>query len=178
MAVIDFVQIGSPIPDYIPDFVPKLTEPHFEEFLSVDIKTYERLGFSYVPYVPWNVNRINMYEAEPSEVISSRFSGCLMTAWQDSEGLFVGHVHAGDPHDCKKKWAEKRDAAMRSFEFQPFKAVPTQTDGRQPLNCYGFIEFDDTTDIIAAFSVFADINNIVTVKKLMFKGHFTGKIII
>ena len=117
-----------------------------------------------------------MSKVDTNEIVSSRFSGCLMVAWEDAEGLFIGHVHTGDSHDCKEKWNERKEGSYRSFQFKPFDHVPTVTVGHEPNNCYGFIEIDDANNIIAAFSVFADLNDIVTVKKLVYKGYSRGHI--
>lgn len=173
--MIDQIIVGQPMPAEIPDFGIDNQGVNLL-FLSEGIIIKERLGFSYIPYVPCNVNCLYIKESETPEIISSKFTGCLMVAWEDENGLYVGHVHAGGQYDCKGIWREKAANSYRSFQFRPSDAIPTPSENLKMPSCYGFIEFDDTSDIIAAFSVLADMNNMVTVKKMMFKGHFTGHI--
>ena len=78
----------------------------------------------------------------------------------------------------RKPPSSKRDrySTVRSFSFRPSNVHIANTDGVVTPNCYGVITFSDTFDILSAYSVVTDITNIVTMKELMFKGAFTGKI--
>ena len=76
MAAIDFIEVGKPMSDWIWDYVPKLKEPPVEIFISVDVRSNEIIGFSYVPYVPQYINTVDMSKVDTNEIVSSRFSGC------------------------------------------------------------------------------------------------------
>lgn len=175
MAIIDSIKIGQPMPAIIPD--QEARGDDIEKIESVDIGRSMTYCYTYIPYYPNNINYA-VLDGRMRDAISSRFTGCLMVAWEENGQIKAGHVHKGPAHDCGSIWAGKRDnpSTVRSFSFKPSDVHIANSDGLLVPNCYGFITFNDTFDILAAYSVVTDCNNIVTMKELMFKGAFTGKI--
>ena len=176
--LIDFIKVGKPLPVDVPD----------DEFVGTDIHSCQSLGVGHsvslcYTFVPYYSNNFNYGEVTRNcrDAISSRFTGCLMVAWEENWKIFAGHVQTvkdRKPHDCRDLWEAKEVAATRSFSFVPSNVQPTPADGQHVPNCYGFIIFDETFSILAAFSVVTDCYNIVTQKELVYKGAFTGHIVI
>ena len=114
MPVIDFINTDCQMPDVVPDYEAERVHATVQ---SYNTKMNEVYGFAYVPYLPLNINEINI-TTEPREVISSRFSGCMMVAWEDSRGVFAAHV-AIDEYNCTDEWEKIKERAVRSFSFKP-----------------------------------------------------------
>jgi hypothetical protein len=177
MAILDCIKIGLPIPSDIKDFEALGGDVHDIKSLSINYDA--SYGYMYVPYYHNNIN-YGQFIGTYREAVSSRFSGCLMVAWQDADGIFAGHVQTEkdrQPHDCRDLWEKKERVSQRSFSFKPSSILATSSADIQPLNCFGFIEFDAGFNNIAAFSVATDVNNIVTQRVKIYTGPFTGHII-
>lgn len=138
--------------------------------------------YMYIPYYPNNINCCVLKEYHPFGV-SSRFSGCLMVAWEEEEQILVGHVHTekGDSNDCKEVWRKKMKEVPRSFTFNPFKHITpslAQQENAKFLNCYGIIEYVASTKELTAYSVWANSSNIITEMNPVCKVVFDREIVI
>lgn len=177
MSVIDFITVGQAMPSYVLDF----------EAPSGAVHSWQHLGFQYVPtycytYVPYCHNNINFAQlnAQYPDAVSSRFTGCLMVAYEKkSGGIFAGHVQTEKdraPYDCRDLWEAELPNFSRFFAFRPSIILnPSPTDV-QPLNCYGFLVFENNFNTLTAFAVSTDANNIVSKKEKIFSGDFAGRI--
>ena len=118
MAIIDSIKIGQPMPAIIPD--QEARGDDIEKIESVDIGRSMTYCYTYIPYYPNNINYA-VLDARMRDAISSRFTGCLMVAWEENGQIKAGHVHKGPAHDCGSLWAGKRDnpSTVRSFSFKP-----------------------------------------------------------
>lgn len=165
------------MPSYVLDF----------EAPSGAVHSWQHLGFQYVPtycytYVPYCHNNINFAQlnAQHPDAVSSRFTGCLMVAYEKkSGGIFAGHVQTEKdraPYDCRDLWEAELPNFSRFFAFRPSIILnPSPTDV-QPLNCYGFLVFENNFNTLTAFAVSTDANNIVSKKEKIFSGDFAGRI--
>ena len=90
MAVIDLIEIGKAMPAIIPD--QEYPGDEVDDFRSADIGHSMTYGFTYIPYYPNNIN-CAVLDGRMRDAISSRFTGCLMVAWEENGQIKAGHVH-------------------------------------------------------------------------------------
>lgn len=177
MSVIDYIIEGQPMPGYINDFEAPCGAVHSWQCLRFQYVT--PYGYTYIPYCHNNINYAKLNAQHP-DAVSSRFSGCLMVAYEKkSGGIFAGHVQTEKdraPYDCRDLWEAELPNFSRFFAFRPSIILnPSPTDV-QPLNCYGFLVFENDFNTLTAFAVSTDANNIVSKKEQIFSGDFAGRI--
>ena len=75
----------------VPSFTANTTDPRI--FVTEQIQPSANPCFFYVPYCLGHINYCDLDSPERN-VISSKFSGCLMVIWQEAEGypIRIGHV--------------------------------------------------------------------------------------
>ena len=86
MAIIDSIKIGQPMPAIIPD--QEARGDDIEKIKSVDIGRSMTYCFTYIPYYPNNINYA-VLDARMRDAISSRFTGCLMVAWEEGKAAIA-----------------------------------------------------------------------------------------
>lgn len=126
-------------------------------FSSDDIEDRQFNGESY-RYLPFEPRSINWCEADGVDVLSSKFTGCIMAVYTVSGRRRVCHVST-DPVealDCKTKWNDFKNGMVSDrpdpgsvIEFKPSKEelrteIPRgKTKTWIPLpDCYGLITRD------------------------------------
>ena len=105
--------------------VLRVTErPGFLGIGTVRRKERIPLAFRWLPYVD---GRINWTPAQGRDVLSGRFTGCIMSRYSEEGALRVAHVvTSGDvDSDCKAQWKKHKDEgrAMGVLQFKPHKHV-------------------------------------------------------
>lgn len=91
-------------------------------------------------FLPFVSNGINYVESQGEDVISAHFSGCIMAAYTDVDGVNkVCHVSTGaDFGDCKAAWDAHKRRCTKVFEFRPSDFIGDTPHTR----CYGLITAD------------------------------------
>lgn len=175
MAVIDFIEEGKPMPDWVLDF--ETFGPDRQMFTMQDVKEYDLPPYTFVPYFRGNINCCEVTDSS-RDVISSRFSGCLMGIWKGWDGsVFVGHITT-DPdetYDCKELWAEKMSECKCGWAFKPSDFILPLPPGVLTWKCFGLFTFNADLTAYAAFSIITENNaqgvpNTVLKKVLVRKG--------
>lgn len=153
MPLIDFIKIGEPMP---PE-VPNNTAPYRGNgrYDSAGIVRKDSDGFVFVPYQPNGINRCDLNTVN-SDVISSGFTGCLMTLWQEWDGTFyVGHVGTGPDGNCLPFWNDrKRDGSITWYnEFRPSDYIRPMPSGYAFSTCYALYSFGSTYQQFTAWVI-------------------------
>ena len=60
MTAIDFIEVGKPMPKYVPDFRALNDTGYHNLIKSLEARVKPEYGFSYVPYLPWNINEFDI----------------------------------------------------------------------------------------------------------------------
>lgn len=113
------------------------------------------LGAKYVPFVP---NGINWVAQGNSDVISSRFTGCIMAAFTHEGIRKVCHISTGAGQDCKEEWEKIKSSSFRISEFKPSNYI--STGGHAFVNCLGLITLNNRAYAITVVN--KDGQNIVS----------------
>lgn len=93
-------------------------------------------------YLPFVANGINYVESQGKDVISGKFTGCIMAAYNVKGGSRrVCHVSTGNGQDCKSKWEEIKAASSSVTEFKPSDSIDVSKfgGGMSLYGCYGII---------------------------------------
>lgn len=173
----DFIHVGEKMPAYIDDYEAYTTKTHDWQNLRIDYVT--KYGYTYIPYCHNNINYAQL-DAVHHDAVSSRFSGCLMVAYEKKTGgIFAGHVQTEkdrQDYDCRDLWEEALPTYSRFFAFRASIILGPSPADVLALNCYGIIVFEDDFNKLTAFAVSTDANNIVSKREMIFSGDFAGHI--
>ena len=120
---------------------------------------YNKKG-KYLPFAP---NGINYVASAGEDVISGKFTGCIMAVFVHKGERRVCHVSTGKGQDCKAKWQEIKAASANVVEFKPSDFI--DTGGRALVGCYGLITADGKNYSITVVSN-KGANVVASIKKV------------
>lgn len=106
---------------------------------SLGVQTLTHLGREFV-YLPFAQNGINYTPSQGRDVVSGKFSGCLMASYNVGGQQRVGHVSTGEGQDCKAAWRTVMNGATNVFQFRPSDHI--ETGGVAWFGTYGLITSD------------------------------------
>lgn len=155
----------------VPSFTANTTDPRI--FVTEQIQPSANPCFFYVPYCLGHINYCDLDSPERN-VISSKFSGCLMVIWQEAEGypIRIGHVDTAAGSSRKTDWDTAKANFRFAYEFKPSDYIPTIPKGMCKKDCYGLYAINQATKSIAAFSITTadskEVQDYVIRKKLVF----------
>jgi hypothetical protein len=153
MSLIDLIKVGEPMPQVVPNTTaPNLGNGSFD---SAGIVRKDNDGFVFVPYQPNGINRCEL-ETANFDVISSGFTGCLMTLWQEQDGkYYAGHVGTGSDGNCIAFWNDwkmNNDITLYS-EFKPSDYIRPMPFEYAFSTCYALYSFGNTCEQFTAWVI-------------------------
>ncbi len=106
---------------------------------SLGVQTLTHQGREFL-YLPFARNGINFAPSKGRDVLSGKFSGCLMGAYVSGGQQRVCHVSTGAGQDCKAAWRQVMAGATNVFQFKPSDHI--QTGGMAWFGTYGLVTSD------------------------------------
>jgi hypothetical protein len=88
-------------------------------------------------YLPFALNGINSVVPQGRDVLSGKFSGCIMASYNTGGQSRVCHVSTGAGQDCKDAWRQIMTGATNVFQFKPADHI--ETGGMAWFGTYGLI---------------------------------------
>lgn len=103
----------------------------------------EKAGIEFI-FLPFQPSGINCCPSGSLDILSGKFSGCIMATFANAGGRFVCHVSTGEKQDCKDKWNLYKNNGTVSgvMEFRPSDAFTTAPRGKALYGIYGLITPD------------------------------------
>ncbi len=98
--------------------------------------TLEPLDCEFV-YLPFAKDGINYVVPQGRDVLSGKFSGCIMASYKADNQVRVCHVSTGDGQDCKAAWTDIANRSANVFQFKPADHI--ETGGVAWYGTYGLI---------------------------------------
>ena len=105
--------------------------------LGVQTLTHDGVEFLYLPFAK---NGINYVAPKGRDVLSGKFSGCLMGTYKTGGQQRVCHVSTGQGQDCKAAWHQVMNGATNVFQFRPSDHI--ETGGIAWYGTFGLITTD------------------------------------
>jgi len=106
---------------------------------SLGVQKLSHKGTEFV-YLPFAKNGINYVAPGGRDVLSGKFSGCLMGTYKAGAEQRVCHVSTGAGQDCKGAWRAIMDKSANVFQFNPSDHL--ETGGTAWYGTYGLITND------------------------------------
>lgn len=152
MSLIDLIKVGEPMPQVVPNNEAHSIQTHV--FVSEQIVSFDEPFYTYVPYCPNYINFCDL-DCPDRNVISSRFTGCLMVIWQETYGspIRIGHVDTTSGMSRKADWDNAKTQFRFAYEFKPSDFILPFPKGAERENCYGLYAIDQANNNIMAFSI-------------------------
>jgi hypothetical protein len=106
---------------------------------SLGVQTLQHQGREFI-YLPFAKNGINYAPSTGRDVLSGKFSGCIMGSYTTNGQQRVCHVSTGAGQDCKAAWRQIMSRSTNVFQFKPADHI--QTGGVAWYGTYGLVTSD------------------------------------